>query len=158
MYQKWCGNEEKVENSLHYKLRACHTECQKAIVHNIKKQTDLRPGEPKILEYLAEHEPCEQKEIAAGCNLDSASVTGILRRMEVRGLIKREMKNGNRRSLYVSMTDKGRTLETQVEKTFAYVDSQAVKGLSEKEINEFLNVLNVINNNLSILDESTQDT
>ena len=78
--------------------------------------------------------------------------------MEVRGLIKREMKNGNRRSLYVSMTDKGRTLETQVEKTFAYVDSQAVKGLSEKEINEFLNVLNVINNNLSILDESMQDT
>lgn len=71
-----------MENSLHYKLRICHTNCQKSIVTDIKSKTDLRPGEPKILEFLAEHEPCEQKVIAAGCNLDSASVTGILGRME----------------------------------------------------------------------------
>ena len=66
-----------MENSLHYKLRICHTNCQKSIVTDIKHKTDLRPGEPKILEFLAEHEPCEQKVIAAGCNLYSASVTGI---------------------------------------------------------------------------------
>ena len=78
-----------MENSLHYKLRICHTSCQKSIVIDIKSKTDLRPGEPKILEFLAEHEPCEQKVIAAGCNLDSASVTGILGRMEKRELIKR---------------------------------------------------------------------
>ena len=77
---------------LHYKLRICHTSCQKSIVIDIKSKTDLRPGEPKILEFLAEHEPCEQKVIAAGCNLDSASVTGILGRMEKRELIKRETK------------------------------------------------------------------
>ena len=94
-----------MENSLHYKLRICHTNCQKSIVTDIKHKTDLRPGEPKILEFLAEHEPCEQKVIAAGCNLDSASVTGILGRMEKRELIKRETKNGNRRSLYVSRTN-----------------------------------------------------
>ena len=57
-----------MENSLHYKLRICHTNCQKSIVIDIKSKTDLRPGEPKILEFLAEHEPCEQKVIAAGCN------------------------------------------------------------------------------------------
>ena len=55
-----------MENSLHYKLRICHTNCQKSIVIDIKSKTDLRPGEPKILEFLAEHEPCEQKVIAAG--------------------------------------------------------------------------------------------
>ncbi len=53
-----------MENSLHYKLRICHTNCQKSIVIDIKSKTDLRPGEPKILEFLAEHEPCEQKVIA----------------------------------------------------------------------------------------------
>ena len=65
------------------------------IVQDLKNETDLKPGEPKILEFLAEHEPCEQKAIAHGCDLDSASVTGILRRMEDRGLIHREMKDGN---------------------------------------------------------------
>ena len=52
-----------MENSLHYKLRICHTNCQKSIVIDLKSKTDLRPGEPKILEFLAEHEPCEQKEM-----------------------------------------------------------------------------------------------
>ena len=41
------------------------------IVQDLKNETDLKPGEPKILEFLAEHEPCEQKAIAHGCDLES---------------------------------------------------------------------------------------
>ena len=119
-----------MENSLHYKLRICHTNCQKSIVTDIKHKTDLRPGEPKILEFLAEHEPCEQKVIAAGCNLDSASVTGILGRMEKRGLIKRETKNGNRRSLYVSRTEHGEQMTEVVEDI--YIRGQAGSGRADK--------------------------
>lgn len=142
-----------MENSLHYKLRACHMNCQKAIVSDIKKKTGLRPGEPKILEFLSEHEPCEQKDIAAGCNLDSASVTGILGRMETRGLVMREMKNGNRRSLYVSMTEHGKEMMQDVEETFALVDRQAIKGLSGEEISELMRLLAAVNQNLTVLSE-----
>lgn len=140
-----------MENSIHYKLRECHTNCQKAIIGRIKENTDLRPGEPKILEFLLEHEPCEQKQIATGCSLDSASVTGILGRMEKRGLVKRENMNGNRRSLYVSMTDEGRRLSKVVEDTFLSVDSVAVKGMSDDEVSEFMRLLGIINNNLTEL-------
>ena len=138
-----------MEYSLHYKLRDCHTNCQRAIVRDIQERTSLSPGEPKILEFLAEHEPCEQKWIAQGCNLDSASVTGILRRMEERKLIKRENRNGNRRSLYVSLTELGRKMETEVEKTFAAVDGQALEGLSEQEQRELLRLLDVVSRNLT---------
>lgn len=96
-----------MEHSLHYQLRACHTNCQKAIITKLRQTGDLRPGEPKILEFLLEHEPCEQKTIAAGCGLDPASVTGILGRMESRGLVTRACRDGNRRSLFVTMTDYG---------------------------------------------------
>lgn len=140
-----------MENSIHYKLRECHTNCQKTIIGRIKENTDLRLGEPKILEFLLEHEPCEQKQIATGCSLDSASVTGILGRMEKRGLVKRENMNGNRRSLYVSMTDEGRRLSKVVEDTFLSVDSAAVKGMSEDEVSEFMRLLGIINNNLTEL-------
>lgn len=140
-----------MENSIHYKLRECHTNCQKTIIGRIKENTDLRPGEPKILEFLMEHEPCEQKQIAAGCSLDSASVTGILGRMEKRGLVKRENMNGNRRSLYVSMTDEGRRLSKVVEDAFLAVDNAAVKGMSEDEVSEFMRLLGIINNNLTEL-------
>lgn len=140
-----------MENSIHYKLRECHTNCQKTIIGRIKENTDLRPGEPKILEFLLEHEPCEQKQIATGCSLDSASVTGILGRMEKRGLVKRENMNGNRRSLYVSMTDEGRRLSKVVEDTFLAVDSAAIKGMSDDEVSEFMRLLGIINNNLTEL-------
>ena len=140
-----------MENSIHYKLRECHTNCQKTIIGRIKENADLRPGEPKILEFLMEHEPCEQKQIAAGCSLDSASVTGILGRMEKRGLVKRENMNGNRRSLYVSMTDEGRRLSKVVEDAFLAVDNAAVKGMSEDEVSEFMRLLGIINNNLTEL-------
>lgn len=140
-----------MENSIHYKLRECHTNCQKTIIGQIKENTDLRPGEPKILEFLLEHEPCEQKQIATGCSLDSASVTGILGRMEKRGLVKRENMNGNRRSLYVSMTDEGRRLSKVVEDTFLAVDSAAIKGMSDDEVSEFMRLLGIINNNLTEL-------
>lgn len=140
-----------MENSIHYKLRECHTNCQKTIIGRIKENADLRPGEPKILEFLLEHEPCEQKQIAAGCSLDSASVTGILGRMEKRGLVKRENMNGNRRSLYVSMTDEGRRLSKVVEDAFLAVDNAAVKGMSEDEVSEFMRLLGIINNNLTEL-------
>lgn len=147
-----------MENSLHYKLRNCHTNCQKVIVQGIKHETNLKPGEPKILEYLAEHEPCEQKKIAIGCNIDSASVTGILGRMEARKLIKRETKNGNRRSLYVSRTLEGQELTEKVEQVFKLADSGAIEGISHEELNTFIKVLEKVNDNLlNILKEQTKN-
>lgn len=135
-------------NSLHYKLRAANVNCQKSIMQYIRHITELRPGEPKILEFLMEYAPCEQKEIAAGCDLDPSSVTGILKRMEVRGLIKREAADGNRRSLYVSLTDYGKEMEKKVEEAFSFVDSCAVQGLTEKECRELERLLSVVTNNL----------
>ena len=137
-----------MEHTLHYKLRATHINCQKSIVQQIKKTTDLKPGEPKILEFLMEHEPCEQKEIAAGCDLNPSSVTGILMRMERRNLIKREAINGNRRSLYVSMTEHGKNMSKKVEEAFEIVDQQAVEGLTQKESAELMRLLDLVNHNL----------
>ena len=68
--------------------------------------------------------------------------------METRNLIKRETKNGNRRSLYVSMTEYGKEMAENVEDTFSFVDQRVVKGMSQKEINEFVRLLEIANNNL----------
>lgn len=68
--------------------------------------------------------------------------------MEARNLVKRETKNGNRRSLYVSMTEYGKEMAENVEDTFSFVDQRVVKGMSQKEINEFMRLLEIANNNL----------
>lgn len=138
-----------MEDSLHYKLRAAHTKCQNAIVHEITMHSTLRPGEPKILEYLAEHEPCSQKDIADGCDLKPASVTGILARMEKRGLIVRENKDGDRRTLSVSMSDLGKTAMTAVDEAFGAVDRTAITGLSTEENKTLMRLLDKVADNLN---------
>lgn len=135
-------------NSLHYKLRAAHVNCQKTILKHVRSMTELKPGEPKILEFLMEYQPCEQKQIAAGCDLDPSSVTGILKRMEQRGLIQREAADGNRRSLYVSLTAYGKEMEARVEQAFAAADRRAVQGLTEAECRELERLLEHVNRNL----------
>lgn len=64
-----------------------------------------------------------------------------------------EMKNGNRRSLYVSMTEHGKEMMQDVEETFALVDRQAIKGLSGEEISELMRLLAAVNQNLTVLSE-----
>lgn len=137
-----------MQDSLHYKLRQAHALCQKNIMQLIKKTSDLRPGEPKILEFLFEHEPCEQKIIAEGCELDPASITGILGRMEERGLILRDHLPGNRRSLFVSMTDKGREMHDITENAFNTIDKKACSGLSAQQTTEIQQLLDIVCANL----------
>lgn len=137
-----------MQDSLHYRLLSCQASCNRKIVGHLKENTTLRPGEPKILEFLAEHEPCVQKDIAHGCELDPASVTGILGRMEERGLIKRESLNGNRRSLFVSMTEKGREMELKVEEIFLKVDNEACAGLSDEQRTQLSELLDIVYKNL----------
>jgi len=141
-----------MESSLHYKLRSTHIQCHKAITRQILESTDLFPGEPKILEYLAEHEPCRQKDIASGCDLDKASVTGILTRMEKRGFITRSRSEENRRCVFVSMTELGHQKQDLVEEIFREVDRRAVEGLSASQIFQLSDLLDQVRENLSSLE------
>ena len=67
----------------------------------------LMPGQPKVLEHLAEHEGCLQRDIARACVMDRATVTGVLARMEESGLVERRPKQGDRRALEVRLSDGG---------------------------------------------------
>ena len=92
-----------MEDSLHYRLRTCHTNCQKAIIHHIKQTTKLRPGEPKILEFLAEHEPCEQKKIAAFLDAKCSEIDALV--ADIQAQI--EMLEQYKRSTVIETVTKG---------------------------------------------------
>lgn len=38
----------------------------------------LTAGQPKVLDYLGKHNGCIQKSIATGCQIEPATLTGIL--------------------------------------------------------------------------------
>ena len=93
----------------------------------------LSPGQPKILEFLAEHGEHEQKTIAEYCEIEPATVGTILLRMENAGLIVRRNRPNNRRSLYVSLTPEGEEMARIVQGIFAAAEAQITAGLTAGE-------------------------
>ncbi|MBM6828855.1 MarR family transcriptional regulator [Anaerotignum lactatifermentans] len=93
----------------------------------------LSSGQPKVLEYLLMYGESNQKTIADYCEIEQATVGSILLRMEENGLILREKKAGNRRSLYVTLTEKGRKAAEEMELVFRESEEHVGGGLSEEE-------------------------
>ena len=68
-----------------------------------------RSGELLLLTRISSY-GAGQKEIAAACHIEPATLTSVLNRMGEKGMIERRMRNGNRRSLYVFLPGKGKGL------------------------------------------------
>ena len=119
-------------HSLHYILMKTHMNmhrnlsCKAAAI-------GLTSGKPKVLECLANCGEANQKSIAQYCEIEQATVGTILLGMENEGLITRRQKDGNRRSLYVSLTPKGKQAAAAMENIFKEADKEAVKYLTQKE-------------------------
>lgn len=105
------------------------------------KGTGLTSGQPKILEYLSVHDGCVQKEIAAGCCIEPATVTSLLLRMEEAGLIRRGMEHGDRRSFYVHLTPLGKQRAELVNSVIADLEAELFQSFSEQEKTEASDLL-----------------
>ena len=113
------------------------------------KDTCLTLGQPRILDYLKEHDGANQKEIAQGCHIEPATLTSVLNRMEEKKIIERRMLHGNCRSLYVFLTDLGKDLVLSVETAFSQIEEEAFQGVSEGEKEQFMKIFSRIYFNLT---------
>ena len=93
----------------------------------------LTSGQPKVLYFLSRFKEADQKTIANYLEIEPATVGSILLGMEKSGLIERKQREGNRRSLYVSLTEKGIEVSNNMEKIFEDTENIAADKLSEKD-------------------------
>ncbi|WP_160680370.1 MarR family transcriptional regulator [Clostridium sp. C8-1-8] len=110
----------------------------------------LSPGQPKILEVLKDMDGCMQKELAAACNVEPATITSILPSMEKNELITRKSKSytSGKRSLSVSLTEKGRAMEKDISKIVDQVEELSFQGFAEEEKELFLSMLERVYENI----------
>ena len=137
-----------MNDSFHYLSMANHMMVQKKLMEQLK-DTGLTLGQPKVLDYLKDHDGASQKEIAAGCMIEAGSLTSILNRMEEKGLIERKMLNGNRRTFHIFMTESGKKNQKLVEETFEKIEETALNNVSEEEQKVFMEIFLRIYRNLA---------
>ena len=136
-----------MDDTLHYLIMANQMLVQKALLEQLKN-TGLTIGQPKILDYLKEHDGSNQKEIARACFLEAGSLTIILNKMEEKGLIERRILNGNRRSFHIFLTEEGKKKQQLVADAFLEIEKKALSNISEKEYEQFISVYQKIYSNL----------
>ena len=137
-----------MSHSFHYLIMAEHSIFQKELLTRLK-DTGLTIGQPKVLDYLKDHDGAGQKDIARGCHIEPGTLTTILNRMEDAGLVERRMLNGNRRSLYVFLTAKGKEQLKLVTEAFSGMEEEAFRGISETERELFMDLMLRVYENIS---------
>lgn len=137
-----------MNDSFHYLSMANHMMIQKKLMEQLK-DTGLTLGQPKVLDYLKDHDGASQKEIAAGCLIEAGSLTSILNRMEEKGLIERKMLNGNRRTFHIFMTEAGKKNQKLIEEAFEQIEETALHNISEEEQKVFMEIFHRICRNLA---------
>lgn len=136
-----------MKESLHYLLMANHFMIQKALVTSVK-DTGLTSGQPKVLDYLKDHNGAVQKDIAAGCHIEPASLTAILNGMETKGLIERRLCPDNHRFYNVYLTKTGRLYVGRLENEFDTIESYALQNFSEADKEQLIEYLSRIYNTM----------
>ena len=121
--------------SLHYLLMKAHTVLSRRIMAGVR-ELGLTPGQPKVLDYLNRFGERDQKTIAAYCEIEPATVGSILSRMEDAGMITRRHRPGDRRALFVSLTQRGRERAAALEGVFARAEAEAARALTAEEVEE----------------------
>lgn len=144
-----------MDDTLHYLIMANQMLVQKSLLEQLK-DTGLTIGQPKILDYLKDHDGSNQKEIARACFLEAGSLTTILNKMEEKGLIERRILNGNRRSFHIYLIAEGKGKQKLVEKAFAEIEKKALADVKEEELEQFMSVYHRIYDNLSSILENRQ--
>ena len=108
----------------------------------------LTEGQPKVLNYLHQHNGCSQKDLAKHCHIQPATMTSLLGNLEKGELIYREVNQEDRRVTNVFLTEKGFEFQQRVKEVFAQIDERCFAGFSEDERNEVLQYLDRIYHNL----------
>ena len=129
-----------MDDSFHYLLMAAQGLFQRRVLAELAG-SGLTAGQPKVLDYLGLHDGSVQKSIAAGCQIDPATLTGLLNRMEEKGLIRRCNEQGDWRSLHVYLTDQGREKQREVRQTLERQTQTVLAKLDETQRAQLLDSL-----------------
>lgn len=103
-----------------------------------------------ILRFIEEHENelVTQKDIEVAFGITRSTASTVLSLMEKKELITREVLKEDNRVKKVMITDKGKSVNADIKKEIDDFEQTLILGLSEEEINQFLNCINKIKNNL----------
>jgi len=104
-------------------------------------QFNITPAQFYVLSALWDKDEIRFKDLSKRLDMDGATLTGVLDRMEKRDFIKRIEDAKDRRSVLVCLTPKSRVIRPQMIEIANNLDAEFRKEVVEEDYNKLLEVL-----------------
>lgn len=111
----------------------------------------LQPGQAPMLFALFRKDGQIQKDLAERLHLSPATVNVTLKRLEKAGLVERRRDANDQRRSQVFLTERGRSLQAQVDACIITTDNECLAGFTPEERAQFAGYLQRLAANLTTL-------
>lgn len=105
---------------------------------------NITPVQGLVLSFLAEEDRITSVHLGQRVQLDSATLTGIIDRLEKNGLAERHRNPNDRRSILICLTEKGEQLADELRIISEKANREFLSGLTEDEERMLRSLLNRI--------------
>jgi DNA-binding MarR family transcriptional regulator len=97
-----------------------------------------------IIRFLFDNDRIASSDLGMRVSLDSATLTGILDRLESAKLVERQQNPNDRRAIQIHLTEKGRTTGQEVARVMEKANSEFLSILNKDEEKELRCLLNKV--------------
>ena len=104
----------------------------------------LTPQEGHLLTYLRSYAPAPVGDLVRVFGVKASSMTSILDRLEEAGLVERALNPDDRRSLVVTLTRRGTSAATSMQRFVEKTEQEIASRVTERELDGFFAVMQAI--------------
>lgn len=108
------------------------------------RQRGIEPGEGHLLSYATIYGPCPVSELARVFGLSGSTLTGMLDRLEERGMLVREPNAEDRRSFLIRTTAEGSRVATELRAILERFEEEVAARVGESAMGGFREVTNAV--------------
>ncbi len=123
----------KSEDCIFYQIAKTNQAAQKFWNKKIVK-LNITPVQGMVLNFLLDEDSVTSKNLGERARLDSATLTGVLDRLEATGLTMRKPNPGDRRAILIELTDKGFDTAKKIRKTGIDANKDFLSGLKMDDV------------------------
>lgn len=135
------------EKSLAFLIRRAHLAFDRLLTARLSEH-GIKTGFWYYLRALWIEDGVSQKHLSHVTNVTEGTTVSLLNDMTTKGLIRRERDTVDRRQVFVSLTQKGRSLEAQLLPKGIDLINIALRGIPKEDINVCMDVLHKVADNL----------
>ena len=139
-----------MEDTLSYLLRSVGMK-YRYYAYNVLGKDRWGVSQDLAIYHVAQNKKLNQKDLADKLNITPSSVSVIVHRMELEGLLIRVPNERDRRQFNLLLTEKGQSLESNVRNSWSKIQEKITSGFNESEKTTLLRLLQKVEKNLDEL-------